>query len=259
VEAHLKQLGQDTAALGKVITEQTQRDLVIELLWQGNADLDILVAEPSGSTCSSLNRRTTGGGVLKADILKQSKEKDRSEVYTAASAFSGTYKVGVKQAFGRPIGGKAVLKVTKFKGTPKEAVDLIDVSLDGKPVEIKLDGGSRTTLADVSEEVTAIDLRSEATGAALTSGVSGLGGGFGTAGSALNSPVATTGGPALPVVAQATEMRMPGISHNTADLRATYKLNPDRKTFSVTVNPVFTGKGEIAMPKVPLLPGGEGK
>jgi hypothetical protein len=45
-----------------------------------------------------------------------------------------------------------------------------------------------------------------------------------------------------------------------ADIRATYKLNPDRKTYSVTVNPVFASKGgEVAMPKVPLLPGGEGK
>jgi hypothetical protein len=168
--------------------------------------------------------------------------------------------VTVKQAFGRPVGGKAQLKVTKFKGTPKEVVDLIDVPLTGgKPIEIKLDGGSRTTLADVSEEVASIDLRSDATGAALTSGVSGLGGGFGTAGSAMASPVATSGGPALPVVAQSTEMRMPGISTNAADIRASYKLNPDRKTYSVTVNPVFGGKGEIAMPKVPLLPGGEGK
>jgi len=104
------------------------------------------------------------------------------------------------------------------------------------------------------------ELRGDTTGGALTAGVSGLGGGFGTAGSALASPVTTTGGPALPVVAHAAETRMAGISANTADIRATYKMNPDRKTYSVTVNQVFSGtKGDIAMPKVPLLPGGEGK
>jgi hypothetical protein len=136
---------------------------------------------------------------------------------------------------------------------------LIAVPLDGSPVEIKLESGSRTTLAEVSAEVTALNLRSEETGAALTSGVSGIGVGFGSASSAMTSPVTTTGGPALPVVAQPTEMRMPGISTNAADIRATYKLNPDRKTYSITVNPVFSGRGEIALPKVPLLPGGEGK
>ena len=38
--------------------------------------------------------------MLKGDVLEQ-QDDDRSEVYTAASAFSGTYKVTVKQAFGQ--------------------------------------------------------------------------------------------------------------------------------------------------------------
>ncbi|MBN9121974.1 MAG: VWA domain-containing protein [Planctomycetes bacterium] len=255
LEARLRATGQNTAALSAAITEQTQRDLVIELLWQGNADLDLIVAEPTGSVCAATQRRTTGGGVLRADILEQ--QNDRSEVYTAASAFSGTYRVTVKQAFGKAIGGTARLKVTKFKGTPKESTDLIDVRLsDAKSVEIRLDGGSRTTLADVAEEVNALDLRAETTGGGLPS-TSGLSGGFGTAGSALASPLATSDGPALPVVAPLAEMRMPGVAAGAADIRATYRLNPDRRTYSVTVNPVFTGRGEVAMPKVPLLPGGE--
>jgi tetratricopeptide (TPR) repeat protein len=258
LEAKLKGAGQNTAALAQAIAEQTQRDLVIELQWQGNADLDLVVAEPVGSVCSATNKRTTGGGVLKADILEQ--QADRSELYTAASAFSGVYKVTVKQAFGKPIGGSARIKVTKFKGTPKETVDFFELRVTAaKPVEVKLDGGSRTTLVDVTGETSATDWRAETTGAALSSGMSGLGGGFGSAGSALASPTASTSGLNLPVVTSATEMRMPGISANTADIRATYKMNPDRKTFSVTVNPVFGGKGDIAMPKVPLLPGGEEK
>lgn len=251
--AKLKSAGQDTAPLASVIAEQTQRDLVIELLWQGNADLDLSVAEPSGSVSSSTQRRTTGGGVLKADILEQ-QNGDRSEIYTAASAFSGTYRVSVKQAFGKAIGGTAQIKVTRFKGTAKQSTDLIAVSLtDPKPVSIQLDGGSRTTLADVAEELTAIDLRSETTGG--TASGSGLGGGFGTAGSALSAPMASSNGPSVPVVSAVTEERLPGVSSGTADIRASYKLNPDRKTYSVTVNAMFTGKGEVAMPKVPLLPG----
>jgi tetratricopeptide (TPR) repeat protein len=259
LEAKLKAAGQDAAVLSKAIADEARRDLVIELLWQGNADLDLVVVEPVGSACSATHKRTTGGGVLKADILEQSKNNDRSEVYTAASAFTGTYRVSAKVAFGRPIGGKAVLKVTKFKGTPQEAVDLIDVAPGGKPVEVALAGGSRTALADVTEEAGSLDLRADSTGAALTAGTSGLGGGVGPAGGAMGAPTATSGGPALPVVARPTEKRLAGISPSAADIRATYKLNPDRKTFSIRVNPVFAGKGEIGLPKVPLLPGGEGK
>jgi tetratricopeptide (TPR) repeat protein len=259
LEARLKAAGRDAKVLSKAIADESRRDLVIELLWQGNADLDLVVREPSGSTCSATHKRTTGGGVLRADVLEQSRDRDRSETYTAASAFGGAYKVSARQAFGRPVGGKATLRITKFKGTPRQQIDLIALTPGGKPVEVELEGGSRAALADVSEGVDSLDLRTETTGAALTAGTSGLGGGVSAAGRAMGAPVASSGGPALPVVAPATEMRMPGISAAAADIRATYKLNPDRKSFSVTVNPVFAGKGEIALPKVPLLPGGEGK
>lgn len=257
LEAKLKASGQKTDAISKAILEQTQRDLVIELLWQGNADLDLVIAEPTGSVCSATQKRTTGGGVLKADVLDQA--NDRSEVYTAASAFAGTYKVTAKQAFGRPIGGTARIKVTKFKGTPKESVDLLDVPLGGKPVEIKLDAGSRTTLATVAEEINAItELRGQTTGGAATTSGSGLGGGFGTAGSVMSAPMTSSNGVAMPLVPTSAEARMPGISSAAADIRATYTVNPDRKSYSVTVNPVFaSGKGDIVLPKVPLLPGGE--
>jgi hypothetical protein len=44
--------------LKKTLVEQTQRDLVIELLWIGSADLDLIVAEPTGSVCSAMQKRT---------------------------------------------------------------------------------------------------------------------------------------------------------------------------------------------------------
>ena len=54
------------------------------------------------------------------------------------------------------------------------------------------------------------------------------------------------------------ETREPGIG-GAADLRASFKLNPDRRSYRIEVKPVFaTAKGkEVALPKVPLLPGGE--
>ena len=38
-----------------------------------------------------------------------------------------------------------------------------------------------------------------------------------------------------------------------------FKLNADRQSYSLEVNPVFGTAGkEVTLPKVPLLPGGEG-
>jgi len=245
--------GLKTEPIRKALAEQTQRDLVIELLWQGQADLDLIVAEPSGSVCSATQKRTTGGGVLKGDIIDQ--QNDRSEIYTAAMAFSGTYKVSVKKVIGRPLGDEAKIKVTRFKGTPKENFDLIPIDLKSNgSIEIKLVGGSRTELATVPEDN---DFRNATTGAPLSNSVSGLGGGFGTAGSVMGSSVTAATPQGLPLVSVASETRLPGIGASAADLRASLKVNADRQTMTFHVNPVFgTGK-DVTMPKVPLLPGGE--
>ena len=251
----------------KALVEETQRDLVIELLWQGAADLDLTVAEPTGSICSATTKRTSAGGVLSGDRLFQVEPNsvdngDRSEEYIAASAFGGTYKVNVKNAFGRAVGNRATIKVTRFKGTPRETHDLIAVNLaDPKPIEIKLEGGSRTELATVSADVTQVRLDASAgpAGVSAPSGIggsTGIGGGFGTAGSAMSAQVSGSG-PALPAVAAPQERVLPGMG-SAADIRASYKLNADRQSYSVHVNPVFaTGGKDVKLPKVPLLPGSE--
>src|SRR5439155_9206098 len=129
------------------------------------------------------------------------------------------------------------IMVTKFKGTPRERNDLFEVDLNNpQPVEVKLDGGSRTELAVVTEEVDRF--RAETTAAPLSINPTGVGGGCGPAGGLMTSPVTDAGGPQLPVVVQPREQVLPGMG-GTADIRAQYKLNPDRRTYSLTVNPVF--------------------
>ncbi len=249
--SRVDEAGGKSDELRKALSEQTQRDLVIELLWQGAADLDLVVAEPGGSVCSSTQKRTTGGGVLKSDVLEQ--RNDRAEVYTAAVAFSGAYSVSVKQAFGKPIGGTATLKITKHKGTPREAHDLITVNLSSpRPVEIKLDAGGRTELAVITTEED--DFRADTTGGTLTDRPTGIGGGFGPL---AGGPDSTSGGPNLPLVTATTVKTLPGIGSNTADLRATVKVSQDRQSMSFRVNPVFSTAKSVTMPTVPLIPGAE--
>jgi hypothetical protein len=76
----------------------------------------------------------------------------------------------------------------------------------------------------------------------------------------MTTPVAGTNvhDSALPVVVPPVEVREPGIG-GAADLRASFKLNPDRQSYSVRVDPVFATAGgrDVPLPKVPLLPGGE--
>jgi hypothetical protein len=152
------------------------------------------------------------------------------------------------------VGNTATIKVTKFKGTPRESHDLMTVDLsDPAPVDLTLAGGSRTELATVTAD--AAEMRTDAAPAGLKRERDGMSGGFGAAGATSSAPQT---GLRLPAVAAPMEQVLPGMG-GSADIRASYKLNPDRQTYSVTVNPVFaTANGkDVKLPKVPLLPGAE--
>jgi tetratricopeptide (TPR) repeat protein len=127
-----------------------RRDLVILLRWQGKADLDLKVAEPSGSVCSALNRQTIGGGTLIGDSLVD----PNSETYVAAEAFSGTYTVTVERVWGKPSNDKAQLWIYRHKGTKDEKLEIVTVELKGShlsaPIAVQLDGGRRTETAYVA-------------------------------------------------------------------------------------------------------------
>jgi len=101
------------------------------------SDVGATLREATGTDCTASQKRTSGGGVLRSDILEQ-QDENRSEVYTAATAFNGKYKVTVASALGRAIGNKATLKVTKFAGTDKEEVEVYTVDL-AKPAHTTYD------------------------------------------------------------------------------------------------------------------------
>ena len=246
--------GADADKLRKVLTDDGQRDLVVELLWQGAADLDLSVAEPNGSVCSATHTRTTGGGVLTADILEQ-RDDNRAEVYAAASAFPGAYTVTVKPVLGRTTDGKARVQVTKFKGTPRQEVEIHSIDLSAaKPVKVYLSGGTRTDLASVPMD--AAPARRETTGAATAVGPTGLTAGAGAAGAnLLNSPAAVNGRKSVPVVADRHEAKLAGAG-GLPGLRVEARMSADRSKVEVHADPVFAGAAtDIPMPKVNLLPG----
>lgn len=125
------------------------RDLVVQLNWQGDADLDLHVLEPTGSQCSPLHRQTIGGGVLIGDSLA-----DRtSESYLAAEGFSGEYEIEIEKIWGHPLNNKAQLKIIYHQGTPREREQLLTVVLKSrhsKPIQVKLEEGRRTEAAYVA-------------------------------------------------------------------------------------------------------------
>ena len=171
----LERAGQATEAkkLRDSVSAEKSRDLVIQLFYQGDADLDLVVTEPSGSVCSASRKRTIGGGVLMADQLGQSSD-DRGETYYAASAFPGTYQVSVRQVIGQPTGGRVRIRAIRHQGTPQQSAEVHSLDLGAGPISVRLEDGSRKELAQVPEAVT--DAQMETTRAGEDSGFRG---GFG--------------------------------------------------------------------------------
>ncbi|NBO94156.1 MAG: hypothetical protein EBV06_17880, partial [Planctomycetia bacterium] len=117
VEAVVRQADKTGAErLKATLNVQQQRDVVVKLVWQGDADLDLKVQEPTGSICSTLARQSIGGGTLIADSLTGA----TSETYAAAEAFNGEYKITVDRVWGKPLGSKAQIKIIRHQGTKDE-------------------------------------------------------------------------------------------------------------------------------------------
>jgi tetratricopeptide (TPR) repeat protein len=128
------------------VQQSRERDLVIRLRWQGNADLDLQVKEPIGTVCSFQQRQTAGGGTLMGDTLSDT----TSETYVAAQAFSGTYEVKVVRVYGQPLNSSAIVEVVRHEGTPQQKIERHKLTIDtSNTLRVTLDDGHRTTAASV--------------------------------------------------------------------------------------------------------------
>jgi len=139
---------QDAEALVLPAAQIQRRDLVIRLLWTGNADLDLEISEPTGSTCSITQRVTANGGSLQADFDAE----HQTEVYSVAEGYSGEYRVTVKPRWGKPVAGKAVVEIITHQGTPNEQIrrEMIIVAKEPITLSAQLRDGRRQQPAPVA-------------------------------------------------------------------------------------------------------------
>ena len=126
-----------------------ERDLVVNLTFQGQAALDLKVREPIGTTCSFQQRQTPGGGTLVGDNLSDLSRQS----YVAAQAFSGEYEVSVERVWGRPTGAKATIEVIRHEGTARMIAKLYTVVIDPAKgpatFKLQLSDGQRKSVAAV--------------------------------------------------------------------------------------------------------------
>jgi hypothetical protein len=98
----------------KELDEALGRDCFVKVTWTGDADIDLLVEEPSGTVCSLRNPRTTSGGVMLGDGFSRAggqSAEGYSEVYVCPQGFSGTYRMLIRRVWGNVTAGTVTIDI----------------------------------------------------------------------------------------------------------------------------------------------------
>jgi hypothetical protein len=250
------------------VKSSRQRDLVLTLSWQGEADLDLEVREPIGTTCSCLQRQTPGGGTLLGDT---SADMQR-ETYIAAEGFSGEYQVTVRRIWGRPLGGKATLEIIQHQGTPQETRKRETIIFDRThTLAVTLDEGRRTEAASVPPPAAT---RRTATAAKTPSSDSVLNKlraladpeivgtertrmGLGSTGHLVNNQEPPAQADRNPADLVTYQTRVSPFVSSGSDFTAQAVLSADRRYVRFSLNAVFQTVGRGGPPSVPnpFIPG----
>lgn len=111
-------------AFEQEMTQALLRDLVVRVVWTGDADIDISVEEPTGTICDKNNMRTLSGGLLLADgsSLDKTSKDGFSETYVCAHGYAGQYRILIRKVWGEVSGGKVTVNLLTDYGTPDQKV-----------------------------------------------------------------------------------------------------------------------------------------
>jgi tetratricopeptide (TPR) repeat protein len=131
----------------KQLADANTRDLMVNLVWVGDADLDLAVVEPGGERCSRKQKLTINRGrLVREDSPGDSATAKHMETYVCQTAPSGEYELRVQFVLGKAVSGTAVLEVIQHAGTPAEKRTAKTVALgkEDAVVKVTLDAGRKT-------------------------------------------------------------------------------------------------------------------
>jgi hypothetical protein len=149
-EGRTREADEFLAALDKAV----ERDCIVIVNYTGDAQLDLVVQEPTGSVCSFRMPRTASGGALLGDAIAQANGDNgggKSEVYVCPQGFDGTYRMAIHRVFGNVTAGKVHVKVmTHYRGKNAVSVEkTIPLVKDEAQIAFDLkDGRRKEPIAD---------------------------------------------------------------------------------------------------------------
>lgn len=136
------------------LDEALRRDIVLELAWTGDADLDLMVEEPGGSVCSRQASHTEAGGILMGDQYPRNAATngETREYYVLPRGFTGDYRALIRKVSGQLTGDRATVTIHGHYNSSRQMTETRQVSVDSKGtlVLFNLVDGRRTESVDSS-------------------------------------------------------------------------------------------------------------
>ena len=105
--------------LTTAMKEAKQRDVIVRVEWNGDADVDLSIEEPPGTICSFETQQTYAGGIHLHDGIGPEQTQCYEE-YVCPMGATGTYRVEVKNSFGKLVGNRVTATVHTNVGSPEE-------------------------------------------------------------------------------------------------------------------------------------------
>lgn len=141
----------EAEAYEKALDAAVVRDCVVVVSWTGDADIDLLVEDPTGSICSFRNPRTTSGGVMLGDSYSKmtgDSTNGSREVYVCPKGFAGRYRMLIRRVWGDVTAGKVNVEIfTNYRTKQGKVVkDKVELKKDEAAVAFDLPDGRRKQL-----------------------------------------------------------------------------------------------------------------
>lgn len=137
------------------LNDAVTRDCVVKVTWTGDADVDLMVEEPSATVCSGRNPRTTAGGVLLGDSYAHSGSQPLdgySEFYVCPKGFTGQYRLFLKTVWGQVTAGKVTVEIWTNYGTPEQTYGKQQIPLGERDAIVNFDVKEGRRVEPLEEE-----------------------------------------------------------------------------------------------------------
>ena len=137
------------------LNDAVTRDCIVKITWTGDADVDMMVEEPSATVCSGRNPRTTAGGVMLGDSYAYGGGNSLdgySEFYVCPKGFIGQYRLLLKTVWGEVTAGKVTVEIWTNYGTPQQTYGKQQIPLGERDAVVNFNLNEGRRVEPLAEE-----------------------------------------------------------------------------------------------------------